>query len=381
MKKVLLIASAIGIGVGAFAQGKVTNANLNLDEFFSTMNFEYLERAKTDIDEAIINEDWKTKGKTWFVRQKVYQTLANDSAKQVKYPNASFESLAAFKKIGEVNDPKFKDTKEALAKLDKLTLTLSNNAYYAGLKNDNEAAAKYLLATDEIYNILKANGFSPVDSNYSKSLISAAYYADLAKNDGLKESIVTKLIASHTKEVRGYSILADMAYAKKDFGKVDEYVDKGLLIDPTNSNLILIKTNRYLSDSKPNEAIVYLEKLLVTDPENLNIIDNLAIAYENIGQPDKAKSLYDKLLAKDPNSFSANYGLGAMLVNKAKKVKEEMDKLGMSKAEQLKYDELDKQIKAYYTDALPYLSKAEKINSTYPGLSKTIKQLRNYLGL
>jgi tetratricopeptide (TPR) repeat protein len=74
-----------------------------------------------------------------------------------------------------------------------------------------------------------------------------------------------------------------------------------------------------------------------------------------MGDNDGAISYYEKALKYNPEMAEARLNIAAAILANEAKIVEEMNTLGMSKADTKKYDELAEKRKDVYRKALPYL--------------------------
>ena len=377
MKKIILAFSAATIMVGASAQkGKVTSANLNMQSYIEGYGSSYVEKAKTDIDAAAENEESKIMGKTWFVKAKVYQAIANDSALSIKFSDAGFEALSAYKKMFEINDPKFKDVAEAKEMLKDLARVFNNNGADAYMSNNFYKAYKYYYATNDIATLLKQNNAKIVDSVYQSYLENAVLCAD---KTGKKEELnrVLQTLVENYPVAKSYHLLANSYLEEKNYAKADEVLNAGLAKFPSNKDLLIDKINRYLKEEKTAEATSYLEEAVKLDPKNEQILSILGLAYEKAGKEEAATKVYKSMLDANPKSFEAQYSMGSMIFNKAKTLTDQMNALGYSKAETIKFDELKAKRKLIFEEALPYLTKAQELDPKNEQVEKALKVIKS----
>jgi Tfp pilus assembly protein PilF len=101
-----------------------------------------------------------------------------------------------------------------------------------------------------------------------------------------------------------------------------------------------------------------LKKIIEQDPKNEVLYVALGQAYEQLKDETHAREAYGNLLKLNPNSFDGNYGMGAMIFNKAKEITDQMNALGYGKADQVKYEELKGNRTKIFAEAKPFLDKA-----------------------
>ena len=112
--------------------------------------------------------------------------------------------------------------------------------------------------------------------------------------------------------------------------------------------------------------------------------------YDNLANPKDSKSItekdyndyfaksteaYNKAITLKPDYFDALYNIGAMYFNKAVKMQEVANAITDNK----KYNEASAKADKVFAESLPFLEKAEQVNTddkeTYRGLLETLKKL------
>ncbi|MGE0772064.1 MAG: tetratricopeptide repeat protein [Cyclobacteriaceae bacterium] len=130
---------------------------------------------------------------------------------------------------------------------------------------------------------------------------------------------------------------------------------------PTNSEFPKYELNIYLSEKKYDLAKSMIEKDLAAHPDDKEGYYLLGQLNREMGDIAGAKQAFEKAMSIDPQYFDAVAGLTDLYWQDAKKVKDEMGKLGISKEDMAKRVALDKQYIEKLKVYLPYLEKCEKI--------------------
>jgi len=89
---------------------------------------------------------------------------------------------------------------------------------------------------------------------------------------------------------------------------------------------------------------------------------------------------YKKAIELDPNYINAYINSAALVLNKEQALIEEMNGLGTSKKDDLRYDELRKMRQDVYKDAIPYLEKALEIDPKSLSAAKTLHNIYGVTG-
>jgi tetratricopeptide (TPR) repeat protein len=377
MKKILL-AAIFGLSLqGLSAQDGnnicVWNA---MNTYNSGGGAEDLERAVKCTDEAIVNESTSGKWKTWFYRGELYTLIFLDKNLKTKYATAAFEAVKAFKKLHEINDPKFKEWEEVM----KYLLPLATNTFNEGVDQfqaKNYAQAyQYFYAIKDMNAVIEAKG-KTANIDLATALKNAAICAENAGNTEGAISVYKDWLAvkPDAAAYRAYCAALKKLGNKEE---ADKILTEGLSKFPKDANLLVEKINTYLEATQYTEALTYINNLLDVEPKNDGALFIKGLAYEKIGNEDSVVYYYTKSAEINPKNIKPWNNLGAWYVNKANALVEEMNKLGNTAADTKKYDELKAKRKDLYVKAKPYLIKAQEIDPTDAQISRTLKQVELY---
>lgn len=120
-----------------------------------------------------------------------------------------------------------------------------------------------------------------------------------------------------------------------------------------------------------------MTEIVASDPENPEIYFNLGVGSAEIGEKEKAIEYYKKALELKPDYEGALINLAVLKLSGENAIVEEMNSLGNSAADNKKYDALKQERKDLYTETLPYLEQALKLN---PNNVEVIRTLMNMYG-
>lgn len=377
MKKILFALSVFAVTQGLNAQDGNNICVWNAMNTYNTGGGpEDLERGIKCSDEAAANESTMGKWKTWFYRGEMYTLVFTDTTLKKKYGNAGFEAINAFKKLYEINDPKFKDWNE----VEKYMLPLATSAFNEGVdqfqaKNFAQAY-QYFYAIKDINAVLEGKG-KTANIDLATALKNAAISAENAGDiDGAIK--VYKDWLAIKPEAAAYRAYGAALKKKGNNEEAEKVIDEGLVKFPQDANLLVEKINKYLEDAKYTEALTYVNNLLNVEPNNDGALFIKGLAYEKIGNEDSVVYYYLKSAELNPKNVKPWNNLGALYVNKANSIIEQMNKLGNSTEDTKKYEELKEQRKELYLKAKPYLEKANEIEPGDAQITRTLKQIQLY---
>ncbi|HSM62714.1 MAG TPA: tetratricopeptide repeat protein [Gillisia sp.] len=125
--------------------------------------------------------------------------------------------------------------------------------------------------------------------------------------------------------------------------------------NPDDTSLLQTEADMYYRMGKKDKYKELMEQIIAQDPTNGTLYYNLGVTAFEMGDSDGAISYYEKALEYSPEMAEARLNIAAAILSNEAKIVEEMNTLGMSKADAKKYDELAEKRKDIYRKALPYL--------------------------
>ncbi|HNW89945.1 MAG TPA: tetratricopeptide repeat protein [Bacteroidales bacterium] len=364
MKKLALVVLAVFVTSIAFSQNtKVVSA-------YNYLKNGQLDKAKTYIDEACVNDQTKGLAKTWFYCGNIYLSIS--LTKEDKYKtldtNATQIAYDAYQKAIQI-DPEISN--EALMpNSPKMGLYFLGDQYYnKGVdlfykKQYTDALTNFEM-TKKINNI-----FGVKDSN---ATFNAGLCAVQLKDNKKAKGFFEELVKNNFKQGLIYTQLSTIYKAEGDTVKSEGIIAKGRKAMPNDLNLIIAEINNLLSKGKVTEAQDLLNLAVSKDPNNATLHFAIGANMDEFGNFEQAEKSYLKAIELKPEYFDAHYNLGALYVNTAANVMDEANKLPIT--ETAKYDELKTRADNLLEKALPELETAEKLNPKDRNTLITLKQL------
>lgn len=350
MKKFFLLITVISISFGALAQrGKVTSA-------LSFIEQGILDKAKENIDEAVLHDKTKDWFNTYFAKGKLCQACFESENEKFKafYPNPLQDAYAAYEKSMEL-DPKGTVKKRIITNM--IYNSLAVNLYTQGSSRFEAEDYDGALKSFETQIAITES------DNYAGSVDTGMYYnAGLAAVNANKHDVAIKYfqkcadmkymdVTPYFQMSQSYLVLGDTVKA--------EAILTGLTdLFPDNPNITLNLIDLYIKSNKNEEALKYIGVAKETDPNNSVLFFAAGIIYLNTQRYDEAIVELTRSIELDPDFYDSQYGLGASYINKASDMflaaNEIMDVNDYSKA----VDEAN----AVYAKALPYMEKAYELS-------------------
>ncbi|MFD0932295.1 tetratricopeptide repeat protein [Psychroflexus salinarum] len=387
MKKSILAIALLGITSLGFSQrGEIRDAEDAIEDKNFELALTELNKAKPQL------EDEKDK---WLIRYhlakaKTHGNMASSQSgdEMMKNINTSLESIDEVLELES-------DNEEAL----NYQAQLRQNMVQTAIDGQNEG--DFNTAQDLLYKTYQMNNNDTVMLYYAASAAvngkiydkALDYYGELLDLgfDGSTTQYVAKNKETGEVEIFESKNMRDIAV------KTDEFVEPSVQRTPRLTGEIAKNVSLiYIQQDKPEEALVAIKRakeenpddisvmqaeadlyyrigkidkynevmkeVVLKDPENPSLYYNLGVASEQLGDKDSAKDYYKKAIELDPEMVNAYINLAALTLSEERTIVEEMNKLGNSRADNKKYQELNEKKKQYYIEALPYLEKANELD-------------------
>lgn len=374
-KQTFLFVFAAVLTLSAYAQKKpkINKAN-------SARESGELAEAKSIIDAAIEHEKTKDDAKTWYYRGLIYATLDTTSNEQFSglTDNALEEATKAFDKASEL-DP---DEKGLYVTGDMGIPVLMDqqvNGYYSYYYNTAVEAFSSNEYETAVSNFENAAYIIKDDTG---AVVNAAF---AAHNGELYDAAIKNYRAAMDRGAQSidlyYNLLNILVAAKKDNDAALALVNEGLEKFPNDPVLTKNRINLLINMDKVEDAKADLKNAIKAEPENPDLYFTLGVLLEETEDIDGAIEAYKKAIEVKPDHFESNFNYGVILINAANDVIKEVNKLGMSKADQKKAREMQPVIEDKLQAALPQWERVYEINPDETQAIETLAYIYNQLGM
>lgn len=393
MKKIVLISIIIlaAASFGFSQNSKVVSA-------YNYHNNGKLDKAKENIDAAIVHEKTMSSAKAWYYRGNIYIDIYRTEDENYKNldPDPLNKAYEAYQKSMEL------DTKNQY-KLDILQrMPIVGEAFFnygAKLYNDGMTAFN---ANDTIQSQIEFDGSVQAFENAYKIYeetgrvdTTTIYYisiaAELAKDYDKTKNALRTLIEWDYPEPSIYVTMASIFYKQdKNIDSAIYYYTEGRKKYPEDLNIVLNETNLYLGEGMTQKALDNLVLASSIDKTNPTIFFAIGAKYNEVVDDttktedmrnsafDQAVIAYDKAIELKPDYFDPNYNMGALYVNKAAAVIDKANQLPLDAQDE--YDRLKLEADQFLKTCLPYLEKAHELMpddiSTLVSLKEIYTRLR-----
>ena len=368
MKKTLLTlatAAAFAAGLPSLVSAQtsaVTNAILN-------QRTGLLDKARADIDKAIVNEKTSIKAKTWYTRGEIYQGMLESPiySKQLQAGEGLQKAFESFNKTIELDTKTGEFGKQAVTKMDNLYGRAFNDAVTSyNAKDYDKAIASYKLASQ----------IKPQDTT---AVLYSAYASEAKQDFPAAKASYNQLLAMNYKSVTLYSRLFQMAKQENKQAEAAKILQQALLAYPTNKGFMLEDLNMSLAGGKGEDALGKINKSIAADPSNSNLYAVRGSMYDQQKKTELAVADYKKAVELDPKNFDAQFNLGVYNYNKAADFYTKASKMDL-KTYQISGKKFEVEGKRFFEAAVPYFERALELQPNDRNTLTSLKKIYFRLG-
>lgn len=368
-------------------------------KLFSNAQYKEVEKVLLDNQNLFSESDSKLIGQFNFLLAKTYRNLkkfqkAFDRLSLVKntpslskdYP-VEAELLKADcvnSAIVDSNEKKYKDSVDKLyiaylldvdKNIDYLYFAASNSV------NDND----YQRALD-YYLILKEKKYTGIITEYFITEVASGNEVPVSSKEEME--ILSKTPEyenprSNDTPSRFPEIVKNIALIYNQLGDKEKAI--AAIKDARNENpedvdLIITEANYYIESGDKEKFKNLITQAIEKDPSNGNLYYNLGVVSAELGEKDNAIEFYNKAIELEPTFESSYLNLVALILDEDVRIREEMDKLGNSRADNIKYDKLTLEREYIFKECVPILKSLIEINKNNEEAIRTLMNIYGVLG-
>tara|TARA_B100001063_G_scaffold246827_1_gene287869 strand:- start:91 stop:1323 length:1233 start_codon:yes stop_codon:yes gene_type:complete len=251
--------------------------------------------------------------------------------------------------------------------------------YYAASSAVNAQDLQMALDYYEVLRDIKYDGvetkfyLTDVDSGEEIEINSESQYKLLQKSKDYSDP------REEETESKFPEIVKNIALIYKQLGQNDKAlaaIEAARLSNPNDVGLIITAANIYFELGNKEAFRVAMSEAIQKDPNNPILYYNLGVVSGELGEKDVAISYYKKSIELDPGSENSYLNLVALILDGEQDIVDQMNSLGTSRSDNLKYDELKESRENLYMRCIPILKDLISINSNI----EAIRTLMNIYG-
>ena len=273
----------------------------------------------------------------------------------------------------------------------------SENLYLAYQINPEENKDYlYYAATNAVngsdYNIALEHYIQLRDINYT-GVVTKYYVTDVASGEETEVSATEFGIYQKSKdytnartedtESKYPEIVKNIALIYSELGQKDnamKAVQDARKANPGDVGLILTEANIYIQLGEKQRYKELITEALEKDPSNAVLYFNLGVVNSEQGDSVLAREYYEKAIEIDPSMENAYLNLVALILENESKIVEQMNSLGNSRADNIKYDELKKERETLYKECVPVLKQLIALDDSNLEAVQTLRNIYGTIG-
>ncbi len=270
---------------------------------------------------------------------------------------------------------------------------LYKTAYQSSHDNRHliKAARSHLLAEEhndafQAYSKLFQLGYTNVKSQYVATNVRSKKKEAFASKEARDEAVaegsykdpeIITTIGNLPEMLRGITVAAiPLGKNTEAVAIIDNVVAK----TPKNTILLNLVSHLYKQLEAHEKYNAVVDQLIKDTPNDPNLYYNFAISSAENNDLERAEKFYKKTLKIDPAHINAKINLSVLLLEQDKVINDEMNTLGMSEADNKRYEKLKKKRIDLYAEVLPYIKSIVKAQPDNEDFAKKLTHINTFLG-
>ena len=391
MKKLILLILLFTFSFSTAQKKELRNAN----KFFVSGEYASAIDLLDSTKDLFDSSDDKTKAQVMLLYGKLHTTMedfelaikAFDMSKNLgssdKILNPELRKLETAIITSAVSDNETEDFIAAAKKLkmvyDLNTETNSEYLYYAASSAVN--SLDYTLAL-EYYELLRDIKYEGIETKFYITEVSSGNEIEINDEVQFKLLQKSKDYSDAREEVTDSKfpeIVKNIALIYKELGQNDKAlaaIEAARSSNPDDVGLIITAANIYFELGNKEAFKVAMSEAIEKEPNNAVLYYNLGVVSAELGEKDVAISYYQTSIDLDPSNENSYLNLVALILDGEEDIVSEMNSLGTSRADNMKYDELKESRENLYKQTVPILKDLIDINNNI----EAIRTLMNIYG-
>ena len=378
------------------------------EKALKTGNFSEAKSTLSSAESLVTSSDAKTQAKFYYLKAKAFY---GNSAKPGPDLKVIRESINKVKSAEGTSKGKYTILVSTIeSKLLNDIITVANSTYQdkSYLKSSEAFETAYRLSLSDTLYLYYAASTAVTVPDYDLAL---RHYEELRELGYLGQETIYKAVNKTTGEVetfeseqmRDFSIkskshnsptmektkpksaeiiknISLIYISKGDNQQAVKYIQEARLENPDDLDLLFSEANVQLKLNNKQAFKDLMIEATKKDPGNPELQYNLGVITSESGDNKLAETYYRKAIELDPEYADAYLNLAAVILQQEEPLVEEMNKLGTSRADNLKYDKLLEQRQSLYKSAIPFLSKRLELKPKDIDTARTLMNIYSVIG-
>ena len=394
MKKILIILSFLLVSSGYSQKKELRSANKFIERGEYTSALDVLE----SISDILQTTDDKTKARSMFLYGMIYTNTEDfdkavesyQVAKDIGGSNplldaeiAKLENAIITSAIGDQENENFISSAKKLYGAYKINP--ENNQLYLYYAASSSVSAKDYDQALAYYQILIDINYEGIETKYYITEVASGNEIEVGSESEfnlLKRTNDYSDPREEETESKYPEIVKNVALIYNTLGEKDKALNAiktAREANPDDVGLIITTANIYFELGDKEAFRSSMSEAIEKDPSNPVLYYNLGVVSADLGEDDAAIEYYKKSIELDPSNEDSYLNMVAVILQGEESIVDEMNSLGTSRSDNIRYDELKKIREDLYLQCVPILKDLVDLNQNIEAV-RTLMNIYGTLG-
>ena len=394
MKKILIILSFLLVSSGYSQKKELRSANKFIERGEYTSALDVLE----SISDILQTTDDKTKARSMFLYGMIYTNTEDfdkavesyQLAKEIGGSNplldaeiAKLENAIITSAIGDQENENFISSAKKLYGAYKINP--ENNQLYLYYAASSSVSAKDYDQALAYYQMLIDINYEGIETKYYITEVASGNEIEVGSESEfnlLKRTNDYSDPREEETESKYPEIVKNVALIYNTLGQKDKALNAiktAREANPDDVGLIITTANIYFELGDKEAFRSSMSEAIEKDPSNPVLYYNLGVVSADLGEDDAAIEYYKKSIELDPSNEDSYLNMVAVILQGEESIVDEMNSLGTSRSDNIRYDELKKIREDLYLQCVPILKDLVDLNQNIEAV-RTLMNIYGTLG-
>ena len=394
MKKILIILSFLLVSSGYSQKKELRSANKFIEKGEYTSALDILE----SISDILQTADDKTKARSMFLYGMIYTNIEDFDkavesykvAKDIGGSNplldaeiAKLENAIITSAIGDQENENFISSAKKLYGAYKINP--ENNQLYLYYAASSSVSAKDYDQALDYYQMLIDINYEGIETKYYITEVASGNEIEVGSESEfnlLKRTNDYSDPREEKTESKYPEIVKNVALIYNTLGEKDKALNAiktAREANPDDVGLIITTANIYFELGDKEAFRSSMSEAIEKDPSNPVLYYNLGVVSADLGEDDAAIEYYKKSIELDPSNEDSYLNMVAVILQGEESIVDEMNSLGTSRSDNIRYDELKKIREDLYLQCVPILKDLVDLNQNIEAV-RTLMNIYGTLG-
>ena len=394
MKKILILLCFLLVSSGYSQKKELRSANKFIERGEYTSALDVLE----SISDILQTTDDKTKARSMFLYGMIYTNTEDfdkavesyQLAKEIGGSNplldaeiAKLENAIITSAIGDQENENFISSAKKLYGAYKINP--ENNQLYLYYAASSSVSAKDYDQALAYYQMLIDINYEGIETKYYITEVASGNEIEVGSESEfnlLKRTNDYSDPREEETESKYPEIVKNVALIYNTLGQKDKALDAiktAREANPDDVGLIITTANIYFELGDKEAFRSSMSEAIEKDPSNPVLYYNLGVVSADLGEDDAAIEYYKKSIELDPSNEDSYLNMVAVILQGEESIVDEMNSLGTSRSDNIRYDELKKIREDLYLQCVPILKDLVDLNQNIEAV-RTLMNIYGTLG-